>query len=140
MTMNEKKFVFDVNIIVSALLIPNSKPDLALRKAQNSGYILMSYEIWIELEQVLSRPKFDRYISRQDRIRFLRDFFDTIILVIETTDKIEECRDPKDNKYLELAVAGKANYIITGDEDLLILNPFRDQKIITASDFLQLES
>lgn len=137
--MNENIFVFDVNIIISAALIPNSKPDLAIRKAQDYGNILMSSEIWIELEQVLARPKFDRYISLQDRIRFLRDFFDTILLVTEITEKISECRDPKDNKYLELAVVGKANYIINGDEDLLILNPFRQTQIITASHFLEME-
>ena len=61
--MKDKLFVFDANIIISAVLIPQSKPDLAIRKAQDSGSILMSPEIWAELEQVLARPKFDRYIS-----------------------------------------------------------------------------
>ncbi|WP_079680589.1 putative toxin-antitoxin system toxin component, PIN family [Planktothrix sp. PCC 11201] len=51
---------------------------------------------------------------------------------------IEECRDPKDNKYLELAVSGNADYIITGDKDLLVLNPFRAISIITVDQFLLL--
>jgi len=57
-------------------------------------------------------------------------------LFIESEVKISECRDPKDNKFLELAVAGDANCIVTGDKDLLVLNPFRGIKIISPSDFL----
>jgi putative PIN family toxin of toxin-antitoxin system len=134
--MKDNLFVFDVNIIISAVLIPQSKPDLAIRKAQDSGNILMSPEVWAELEQVLARPKFDRYISSEDRSKFLQDFFDTVVLIMEGTETIQECRDPKDNKYLELAVNGKANYLITGDQDLLILNPFREKPVITVTDFL----
>ncbi|MEA5541251.1 putative toxin-antitoxin system toxin component, PIN family [Limnoraphis robusta Tam1] len=134
--MKDNLFVFDVNIIISAVLIPQSKPDLAIRKAQDSGNILMSPEVWAELEQVLARPKFDRYISSEDRSKFLQDFFDTVVLIMEKTETIQECRDPKDNKYLELAVNGKANYLITGDQDLLILNPFREKPVITVTDFL----
>ena len=55
---------------------------------------------------------------------------------IELAEKITVCRDPKDNKFLELAVAGNADCLITGDKDLLILNPFRGIKIISPSDFL----
>jgi putative PIN family toxin of toxin-antitoxin system len=138
--MKDKLFVFDANIIISAVLIPQSKPDLAIRKAQDSGSILMSPEIWAELEQVLARPKFDRYISSEDRSKFLGDFLDTVILVMEITEKIQECRDPKYNKYLELAVNGQADCLITGDADLLILNPFREKPVITVSDFLNLKS
>lgn len=137
--MKDNQFVFDVNLIISAVLIPQSKPDLAMRKAQDLGTILMSPEVWAELEQVLARPKFDRYISSEDRSKFLQDFFDTVLLVIERTETIQECRDPKDNKYLELLVNGEADYLITGDEDLLVLNPFRGKPVITASDFLNLK-
>ena len=59
---------------------------------------------------------------------------------MEITEKIQECRDPKDNKYLELAVNGQADCLITGDADLLILNPFREKPVITVSDFLNLKS
>ncbi len=55
---------------------------------------------------------------------------------IELAEKITVCRDPKDNKFLELAVAGNADCIVTGDKNLLILNPFRGIKIISTSDFL----
>ena len=71
----------------------------------------------------------------------MRSILDTNILFrigefIDTKIKIAECRDPKDNKFLELAVAGNADCVITGDKDLLVLNPFRGIKIISPSDFL----
>ena len=57
-------------------------------------------------------------------------------LFIEPTEAIAECRDPKDNKYLELAVAGQAECIITGDQDLLVLHPFKGIDILTVQEFL----
>jgi putative PIN family toxin of toxin-antitoxin system len=59
---------------------------------------------------------------------------------IETNETISECRDPKDNKFLELAVCGKADFIISGDEDLLVLNPFRNIQMITPDSFLKIHS
>ncbi len=60
-----------------------------------------------------------------------------IVNFVEINQQINECRDPKDNKYLELAVCGGANLIVTGDNDLLILNPFRRITILNIQDFLQ---
>jgi len=57
-------------------------------------------------------------------------------LLIEIEETIIECRDAKDNKFLELAISGKASAIITGDKDLLVLHPFRGIPIITVSQFL----
>ena len=58
------------------------------------------------------------------------------IQFIDVIEQINECRDPKDNKYLELAVSGKAECIVTGDDDLLVLNPFRGIEILTVQEFL----
>lgn len=63
----ERKFVFDVNVIVSAFLFEKSKPDQALNKAQNLGIVLVSSAIVIELTKVLYRPKFNRYLSLKRR-------------------------------------------------------------------------
>ncbi|MBE9004442.1 putative toxin-antitoxin system toxin component, PIN family [Fortiea sp. LEGE XX443] len=131
---NERRFVLDVNVIVSALLFPGSKPDRALRKAQDLGELLVSESIWLELEQVLARPNFNRYITPEERNNFLLDLSETVRF-IKVTEQINECRDPKDNKYLELAVSGKAECIVTGDRDLLVLNPWRGIEIITVQDF-----
>lgn len=78
-----------------------------------------------ELADVLSRAKFDRYISIEDRQLFFRRLA-RVVEVVPITHTVRVCRDPKDDKFLEVAVNGAANLIITGDEDLLVLNPYRD--------------
>ncbi|WP_055076853.1 putative toxin-antitoxin system toxin component, PIN family [Pseudanabaena sp. 'Roaring Creek'] len=71
------------------------------------------------------------------RNEFLNDFL-AIVENVQIVPKIAACRDRKDDKFLELAVNGNANYIITGDQDLLVLNPFQDISIISVSDYLSL--
>jgi len=130
------RLVFDTNIIISALLFEGLKPSKAFDIGINQGALLFSSSTLAELEEVLWRNKFDRYISHEERKQFLT----SLILhstPIETNETISECRDPKDNKFLELAACGKADFIISGDEDLLILNPFRNIQIITPDSFLK---
>lgn len=89
----------------------------------------------MELKEVLFRSKFDRYISVASRKRFYDDYLKlTHILSVEL--KVADCRDPKDNKFLELAVTGRADIIVSGDADLLILHPFRGVLIMNSSAFL----
>ena len=133
------RLVFDTNIIISALLFEGSKPSKAFDIGINQEALLFSSPTLAELEEVLWRNKFDRYISHEERKQFLT----SLILhstPIETNETISECRDPKDNKFLELAVCGKADFIISGDEDLLVLNPFRNIQIITPDSFLKIHS
>ncbi len=137
MTTN-KRFVLDTNVIVSAVLFPNSQPNLAIKHAQNFGAIIQSPATWLELEKVLARSKFDRYVTQTERQSFLLDFSQTIDLILEDGFTTNECRDPKDNKYLELAVNGKAEYLITGDQDLLVLHPFQSISILRIEQFLVL--
>lgn len=128
-------YVFDTNVLVSAVLNADSQPRKAFELALNTGKILRSKETVSELNNVLSRPKFERYISPVKKESFLSYFVRESIL-IEVQVKIEDCRDLKDNKFLELAIEGKATTIISGDQDLLILNPFRNIPIITVKQFL----
>ncbi|WP_363267069.1 putative toxin-antitoxin system toxin component, PIN family [Okeania sp. SIO2B3] len=125
----------DTNIIVSALIFSKSTTMQAFREAKENGLILISAEILSELIDVLSRQKFDRYLSREIREYFLANLTKETEL-IAITETIDICRDPKDNKFLELAVSGNATHIITGDKDLLELHPFRDILIVTPSQFL----
>lgn len=120
--------------MVSALLFKNSKP----RKALDKGDIIISVPVLLELNKVLSRKKFDRYLLDQERKAFLALLFKEAELK-ETFEKIQVCREPKDDKYLELAASGDAKYIITGDQDLLVLNPFRQISILTPEQFLALD-
>ncbi len=118
----ERLFVLDTNIIVSAVLIKEGKARQALDKAQATGVVVISTSVLSELEEVLARPKFNKYVSAVERKLFLAGFVKTVKFV-EVEEKIEVCRDPKDDKYLELAVSGKATCIVSGDADLLVLNP-----------------
>ena len=137
--MNKPRFVFDANVIVSAFLFKNSPPRLALETAKNQGIIILSETVIDELSNVLSRSKFDRYLAKSIRQELLETLVEASLLV-PPSESINECRDPKDNKYLELAISGHAESLITGDEDLLVLNPFRNIKIITVLEFLDTDS
>ena len=99
-----RRFVFDTNVIVSALLIKKSVARDSLDKARGLGEILLSLDVVEELYDVLSRPAFDRYIDEEDRIRFLNLLVKEAVLV-DITEQVKECRDPKDDK-LRLDDAG----------------------------------
>ncbi len=131
---SKANYVFDTNIIVSALLFEDSKPALALQEALDQGNLLLSMEVAEEIAEVLRRSKFDRYVKRKTREEFLRAFILEAVFV-EIIKTIKVCRDPKDNKFLELAVNGNASHLITGDEDLLALNPFQGISIMTPNQF-----
>lgn len=131
------RIVFDTNVIVSAILFAGSVPRRAIETASNRGTILMSSALSDELNRILEQDRFDRYVSRGQREHFLE------LLVgesenIEITETIQVCRDPKDDRILELAVNGDADYIVTGDADLLVLNPFRGVEILRPADFVEL--
>ena len=133
--MSEPRLVFDTNVVVSAVLFLASVPARAMELGQAAGRFLVSDETAEELRRVLMRTKFDRYVPAAERARFLGRLLDDSVLV-EIVEIIEDCRDPKDNKFLELAVSGGATHLITGDDDLLILNPYRGVAILTPQAFL----
>ena len=128
-------FVLDNNILVSALLVKNSAPFWVIKKVEEMGVILYSEATLLELNQVLNRKKFVKYFTVEEKQEFIVKLIESAELVA-ITESIDVCRDPKDNKFLELAVSGEADFIISGDRDLLVLNPFRNIEIITANDFL----
>lgn len=131
-----KFYVLDTNVIVSAILSSESVPRKAFNFVFNSEKILLSYPIWDELNEVLQRPKFAKYITEEKRDKFLWELYNQSEF-IDIIEEIKECRDEKDNKFLELAISGNADFIITGDNDLLVLNPFRTIQIITPKSFLE---
>lgn len=128
-------FVIDTNTLISAFLFRYSNPRKAFDKATESGRITASLETYNEFKEVFLRPKFDKYISTENRLFVLKEFTERIVFR-EITETITDCRDAKDNKFLELAIAANAACIITGDDDLLILHPFRKIPILNAADFL----
>ncbi len=133
--MKTNRFVFDTNVIVSALMFPRSLPRQAFNLGYATGKILVSPATVRELEEILSRKKFEKYFSVEERVQFVAKFF-ADAEIIEIRETISACRDRKDDKFLEVAVNGKADYLITGDRDLLVLHPFRNIQILTPADFL----
>ena len=127
--------VIDTNTFVSALLAQSSIPAQAVEKAFRSGLVLRSDETWRELEEVLMRERFERYQKVGFRRRYLLEL-DAVMDMTSVLTKITACRDSKDDKFLELAVDGRADVIITGDQDLLALHPFRGIEILTPMDYL----
>jgi uncharacterized protein len=127
--------VFDTNVMVSAVLLPRSIPRRAFDRAQEQGKILTSVATIDELNAVLRRPHFDKYVREAQRLEFLALLIQEAELV-EVTEVVTKCRDPKDNKFLELAVSGKATCLISGDKDLLVLHPFCEIPIIPPQTFL----
>ena len=128
-------FVLDTNVLVSALAFPNSTPRKAFDLAIARGSILASDETLLELYQTLRRPRLARYIGRAEQDVFVALFASEATL-IEVRERISVCRDPRDDKFLELAIAGEATHLMTGDRDLLALDPFRNTRIMTPAAFL----
>ena len=134
---SNRRVVFDTNVVVSAALLPRSLPRQALDRALRENAVLVSISTLFELEDVLRRPKFIKYVSELEREEFLAALINHA-QVVEVRDPIQACRDPKDDKFLEVAVSGRATHLISGDDDLLCLHPFRGIAILTPHDFLNI--
>ena len=130
------RVILDTNTLVSALLVKQSIPRQAFDKATQQGSLLLSNATLQELDSVLKWEKFKKYITNAERILFVQALLVQSIL-LETEPSITACRDPKDNKFLDLAAVGAADYLVTGDDDLLVLNPFENTRIVTPREFLE---
>jgi putative PIN family toxin of toxin-antitoxin system len=128
--------VIDTNVFVSAALFSPSIPRQAVSKALRGGLLLFSEHTKDELKEVLFRSKFDRYISREARAIFLSQI-GTVVEFVQIIQLVRECRDPKDDKFLEVALNGRADVIITGDVDLLKMHPWREIAILSPAGYLR---
>lgn len=131
----QPRVVLDINVLVSAYLFPESPPGRVWEHVQRHCTLLMSIELAAEAVRVLRRDKFDRYLDKEIREELLAATI-RLSLFIQSTTAITSCRDPQDNKVLELAVDGGASLIVSGDADLLALNPFRGISILKPIEFL----
>jgi putative PIN family toxin of toxin-antitoxin system len=133
--MNDLRVVFDTNVIVSAVAWPQSVPRQSVDIAGERGRLLISEAVLEEINEVLQRPRILKYISAQRRIEFMVALVEQSELV-ESVPELRQCRDPKDDKFLALAVAGQATHIVSGDRDLLSLTEFERIPILRPSEFL----
>jgi putative PIN family toxin of toxin-antitoxin system len=131
--------IFDVSALVGAAIRRDSVPERALRRALASDRIALSEPVIAELAHVLSRPRLARFMDEA-----LRDEIEHLVISrgvrFVPTDTVSDCRDPKDNIYLELALAAGAHTIVSSDADLLVLHPWRGIRILTPADHLALPS
>lgn len=134
--MHKPFFVFDTNCFISANLIKDSVNAKALDIALLYGIIAISSEVFNEYFEVLYREKLDKYLTESKRRKAL-SLIEKNSILFTPVEKVTICRDPKDDKFLELAMACIADILITGDPDLLILNPFQDIRILSPADFLK---
>jgi putative PIN family toxin of toxin-antitoxin system len=130
-----EKFIIDTNTLISSLLIRDSVTFKAMEKARNKGALLFSEDTFLEFEIVLLRKKFDRYFSKEERLYIIEKTYNEGIFVPVTSTQLFS-RDPKDDKFLNLAIDAAASCIISGDKDLLVLHPFQNIPILAPSDFL----
>lgn len=130
-----ERIVVDTNVLVSRLLLSASTPARAVRRAVDEGQLLVSEATMTELAEVLAREKLDPYVTLEERRAFLR-LLGHIASMVPIVHRIRACRDPRDDKLLELAVNGEAAVVITGDRDLLALAPFRGIPILTPAAYL----
>ena len=132
------KLVVDTNIVVSALLKPDSLPDLIINMVLNKSFILcLSEDIFNEYQEVLSRGKFKRLNQAKTRRLLLKIRRDAKLVKPSVSVDIVK-RDPEDNKFLECALEAQADYFITGNIKHFSFKKFRNIHIITPKEFLDI--
>jgi putative PIN family toxin of toxin-antitoxin system len=134
------RVVVDTNVLVRALIMPHGTVGPVLLRLRQGDYTLLyAQSLLEELVDVLNRPRI------RNKYRLTEEDIETVVSLILLRgeavlpeQRITACRDPKDDKFLEVAVAGEADVIVTGDEDLLVLHPFADIPILPPVSFLQM--
>lgn len=128
--------VFDTNSLISALLIRTSISRTAFDKALDYYRILVSAATTEEFDDVASREKFASYLEEEEKERF-EELLYREATYVSVRDTVTESPDPDDDKFLELALSGNASVIVSGDDDLLCLDPFRDIRIVPPRAFVE---
>lgn len=132
----DKRIVLDTSVLISSVLLTNSVPAKAVRLALRSGTVLVSQDTLTELSAVLKRPSILATMTAKQGDDYLSAYAAAAELT-EVTTIVTACRDPDDDKILALAVSGQADIIITGDTDLLVLDPFQGVRILAPRAYLE---
>jgi putative PIN family toxin of toxin-antitoxin system len=129
--------VADNSLVISAFVQPGGVSSRALRRMGLNLTLIASEATLAELLVTLTRPKFERWIRYERRMQLFASYVSSVAIV-PTASEVRDCRDPKDDKFLDLALSGHADVIVTGDEDLLCLHPWRGIAILSPTDYLAL--
>lgn len=137
MTQQKTRLVLDTNTLVSAFKNETSWSASFFRFVQRNYDLLVSSETLDEFDITLLKPKIEKFfIGREQRRDELVLEYITSSILTQITITSTDCRDPKDNKFLSLALSGGADFIISGDKDLTVLNPYHGIKILTMREFV----
>jgi putative PIN family toxin of toxin-antitoxin system len=133
--MRNKKVILDTNLWISFLISKNLSE---IDDLVNVGKIklIFSNELIEEFIAVAKRPKFKKYFNNDNLEELLR-LFEQYGKLIRVRIEVTESRDKKDNFLLSLAVESNADFLVTGDTDLLILKKIKKTKIVTWNDFMK---
>jgi uncharacterized protein len=131
----DRPIVIDTGVLISAAIRPQSVPALALERALLHYEVCASEATLAELQDVLSRSKFDRYASPEMRQAFADGLLQHLRMV-EVTQLVSECSDPKDDKFLALALTVNAEMIVASDPHLTQMHPWRAIPILPPAAFL----
>jgi uncharacterized protein len=135
MRNRKSRIILDTNLWISFLISKDfSKLDEIIFSKKN--ILIFSQELLEEFLEVVKRPKFRRYFAQTD-IEELLETIDEYGEFIVVKSKIEICRDAKDNFLLSLAVDGKADFLLTGDQDLLMIEKIGNTNIKIISSFFE---
>lgn len=129
--------VIDANVLISGLLKGGTPRRIYLAFKRGEFNLILSSTMFEEIMHVLGCRKFQNLINSEER-KELAYFLQTKAKFVTPIESISICREPEDDHILACAVEAKADSIVTGDKDLLVLNPFRDISILTPAKFLKL--
>lgn len=129
------KIVIDTNVWVSAIFWGGKPRKVVEAWVDDKVYLVISPALRRELYQTIAKKVETLKTIPDYALRWL-EIIDEKSILVRPEEKVEICRDPKDNMLLEAAVTGNVNYLVTGDDDLLVLGTFRGTKIVTPAEFL----
>jgi putative PIN family toxin of toxin-antitoxin system len=131
------RVIVDTNVIVRGPLRSIGPPGIALRAGEGGAFTwITSPQLLAEVEQVLGRPHITRVVGEGRITRFLTAVAE-VAIIVEPTHRLDVSRDADDHRVLEAAVAGNADYIVTGDRDLLELGSQAGIQIVTPAEFVK---
>ena len=134
MSVANVRIVVDTNVFVTALLRGATSRRVYDAFLRGQLTLVFSSDMLTELLEVLTRPHL-RVLMHEDEIASFLALIRRDALIVRPTRSVAACRDPKDNMLLNCALAGDVAYLVTGDRDLLVLNPFHGIRILSPANF-----
>lgn len=136
MSLDSRFLILDTSTLIGAILKPSSLPAEVYYHAAKKYRLLASDETLREIMDVVQRDKFDRFRSPEER-NIALSYYLNLVEIITPTMLSADCRDEKDNKFLSLALSAKADIIVSSDDDLLVMNPYKAIRILSVRQYAE---